>query len=262
MILDDIIPGTLLEIYIQRDGFNYKVISKIELVDGDTIAVSPIASKMRMFRFMNTDVVDVVYHTDDKTWKWTNVKPEIVVDEEGNKLHGFIVGKEAEVLNRRSTYRLEMNRSMTMKYLVKEEDIFLNESGLYTDSNPDRVIDEALRLLDTTKFRWEECDCFLKDVSEGGAALQSDTELKKGDEVWFEFPSPEGTVVCKAVVVRVKKDIHGYYDNHYGCSFTEISKNFTRFLFAQQRRELSARRGKENVRGDEDFSYGYEDEEN
>lgn len=243
MNLEELIIGTLIEIYIRRDGFNYKVVSKIENISGNMIAVSPIASSTRFFRFLKDDVVDLVYRKDEKMWKWQNVIPELIVDDSGSKLHGFIVGGDAESFNRRSTYRLSMDRVMTMKYLVQDQENFDNK--LVYNKTPELVIDDAIRLLGGERFHWVDCKCFLKDLSEGGAAIQSDEKLKKGDEITFEIPSEVGMVVCKAVVVRSRRETNGYYDFSYGCSFIETSRNFTRFFYETQRRQLQRMRDSE-----------------
>ncbi|MBO4415938.1 MAG: hypothetical protein J5824_08175, partial [Lachnospiraceae bacterium] len=89
MDLSQVKPGSLLEIYIRRDGYNYRVISKIEYVDENCIGVSPIASRTRLFEFLDTDTVDIVCKQDDNSWKWADVKPGLLTLDDGTKLHSF-----------------------------------------------------------------------------------------------------------------------------------------------------------------------------
>ncbi|MBP5330849.1 MAG: hypothetical protein J6Y89_03250, partial [Lachnospiraceae bacterium] len=116
MDLSEVKPGSLLEIYIRRDGYNYRVISKVEYVDDEKIGVSPIASRTQLFRFLDTDVVDIVCKQDNNSWKWAGVKPGLMTLDDGTKLHCFTPPGQAETFNRRTTYRLEINREIMISY--------------------------------------------------------------------------------------------------------------------------------------------------
>lgn len=235
MTLSEITIGSLLEIYIRRDGYNYKVISKIEYTDEKRIGVTPIASRRMLFRFRQTDMIDIVYRSEDKIWKWNRVKAGIATMPDGTKLHFFEPSAPAEKFNRRTTYRLSVGREIDMRYEVIDE---MPESAS-APRTPELSLDNALKTV-TARYREIQCRAYLKDISEGGAAVSTDVILRKGDIVIFEVTDGKTTVKLRAVVVRVRLDDEkSYFKHHYGLSFVETGDNFVPFLFEQQRKRLA-----------------------
>lgn len=236
MNISDIKIGTLLEIYIRRDGYNYKVISKIEYVDDERIGVTPIASRTRLFRFKDSDVVDIVYRLDNTSWRWERVRAGIATLKDGTKLHVFVPSKKAEVYNRRMTYRLVLNTPITLTYeVISFKSLPEDKSYLRT---PELTLDATLNEISE---RYKECTCeaVLKDISEGGAAICTDTQLNKGDIASFELPFGEETVKCRLLVIRSMPNTAGSPKYSYGLSFIETSSNFVQYFFTKQRQMLS-----------------------
>ena len=210
MDLSQVKLGSLLEIYIRRDGYNYRVVSKIEYIDDNCIAVSPIASRTQLFQFLNTDVVDIVCKQDQDSWKWANVKPGLLTLEDGTKLHSFTPTRDAEAFNRRTTFRLSINKEVIISY---EKPLFDKE--MEAASTEKMSIDE---MIDHISERYCELTAraFLKDISEGGAAISTDTVLKKGDIISFEFELAFELVKFRAIVVRIKNtNGRDYFANTY-----------------------------------------------
>ena len=87
---------------------------------------------------------------------------------------------------------------------------------------------------------YEEVECrgYLKDLSEGGASVETDVKLEKGVFVSFEIDSELGPVQLRGVIIRVREDKHGYFDYTYGVSFVETSKNYMQYFYLQQRKQL------------------------
>ncbi len=143
MNVSDMKIGTLLEIYIRRDGYNYKVVSKVEYVDEQRVGVTPIASRTRLFRFKSSDVVDIVYRVDDKSWRWTKVKAGIATLKDGSKLHVFVPENPAEAYNKRTSYRLPMSRDIMMTYEVMQvpdiDDAEKAKNGKTPELAPDKT---------------------------------------------------------------------------------------------------------------------------
>lgn len=239
MTISEIRLGSLLEIYIKRDGYNYKVISKIEYVDEEKIGVTPIASRTKLFRFRDGDVVDIVYRLDDKSWKWANVRAGVATMEDGTKLHVFIPVREAEIFNRRTTYRLPMNREIELTYEVVDERVLLSlpEERKKTKT-PELDLDATLNEINTIFLEYT-VKAYLLDMSEGGASVSMDVELKKGDIVSFSLPFGEQQVVCRALVVRTAQTEKGPRKHNYGLSFIETSNNYVAYFFTEQRKMLS-----------------------
>ena len=239
MNISELKVGTLLEIYIRRDGYNYKVVSKIEYVDEERVGVTPIASRMRLFRFKDSDIVDIVYRTDIRSWKWSHVRAGIATLKDGTKLHIFVPKGESEVFNRRTTYRLPMGMEIDISYEVVDNTTL--PSDTQRRKTPELLLDETLNEI-SERYREYTCRAFLKDLSEGGAAIASNTELKKGDIVSFELPFGQEHVSCRAVVVRVTPGHDAAYSFGYGLNYIETSSNYVPYFYAEQRHMLSENR--------------------
>lgn len=237
MNISEIKEGTLLEIYIRRDGYNYKVVSKVEYVDDMRVGVTPIASRTRLFKFKASDVVDIVYRVDDKSWKWSKVRAGAATLKDGTKLHVFIPEAPSEVFNRRTTYRLPMGEEITLRYEVLET-ADSSRSRSNANRTPELSLDAMLMEI-SESYREYTCRAVLKDLSEGGASVFSEVELKKGDIVNFELKYGDDPVICRALVVRVKRPEHTGEMFNYGLSYIETSNNYTSYFFAEQRRMLS-----------------------
>lgn len=237
MNISEMKEGTLLEIYIRRDGYNYKVVSKIEYVDDTRVGVTPIASRTRLFKFKSTDVVDIVYRVEDKSWKWSKVHAGSATLKDGTRLHVFIPEAPSEVFNRRTTYRLPMGEEIVLKYEVLEKSDDAHKRHM-ADLTPELAFDAMLAEI-SESYREYVCRAVLKDLSEGGASVYTDVELKKGDIVSFELKYGEDPVECRALVVRVRKPEHDGEMYNYGLSYIETSSNYTSYFFAEQRRMLS-----------------------
>ena len=239
MNISDMKIGTLLEIYIRRDGYNYKVVSKVEYVDEERVGVSPIASRTKLFRFKNSDVVDIVYRIDEKSWKWSRVKAGIATLKDGSKLHVFVPETPAESYNKRTSYRLPMSRDIMMSYEVLYFEDRGPEERAKNRKTPELAIDKTLSEI-SESFREVTCKAYLRDISEGGAAIYANVDLKKGDIVNFELPNGDETVKCRALVIRkTAGDERSQYAYGYGLSYIETSSNYVYYFFSEQRKMLS-----------------------
>ena len=234
MRLADIQIGSLIEILITRGGSEYKTHSKVEYCDEKYTGVSPIASVHGLFRFTEDDEVDIVYHEGERYWKWSHVKAGIARRKDGSRLHVFSSEDEGESFNRRTQFRFEIGEVINMKYeVLKTQD---NEPAL-DKRTPEVNIDNVFLMLDE-QYEEIECKGYLKDLSEGGASIESDVKLSKGVFVSFKIDSEVGPVFLRGVILRVIEDKHGYYDYTYGVSFVETSKNYMRYFYMQQRKQL------------------------
>lgn len=234
--------GKPIEIYINRDGYHYRVVSKIEDVTEDRICVTLIASRTRVFEFEPTDTVDIVYREDDRMWKWKNVAGSVVMlDDE--RFHAFTTKEEGESYNRRNAYRVYIGEKLILHYLVHDVkrlkdiadmDALHSQTVFNYDSGADVLKEDC--------FRYVDCDAFIKDISEVGAGIYANQKLEKGDEVTFEFDSDFGMISCKAAVVRRLDSYQSSFMYYYGCRFSETSRNLSKYIYEKQREQLKKSR--------------------
>jgi len=234
MRLQEIEIGSLVEIQILKGGAEYKTVSKVEYRDDMYIGVSPIASVHGLFRFTEEDLVDIIYHEGDKYWKWNRVRAGIARRRDGSRLHVFSSTEEGSGFNRRTQFRFEIGEVIPMRYEVLKDN--KNEPEL-NEKTPGANIDNVFLMLNE-QYEEIECKGYLKDLSEGGASIESDVKLSRGVFVSFTIESEVGPVFLRGVILRVIEDKHGYFDYTYGVSFVETSKNYMRYFYLQQRKQL------------------------
>ena len=233
MKLSDIKIGSVIEILITRGGSEYKTNSKVEYCDERFTGVSPIASVHGLFRFTEEDIVDIIYHEGDRYWKWEHVKAGVARRRDGSRLHVFSSGEDGSGFNRRTQFRFEIGEVINMRYEVLKND----KDQELNDMTPVSNLDSMFLMLDE-QYEEIECKGYLKDLSEGGASVESDVKLSKGVFVSFKIDSEVGPVFLRGVILRVIEDKHGYFDYTYGVSFVETSKNYMRYFYLQQRKLL------------------------
>ncbi len=238
MLLSEVRLGRPLEIYITRDEYHYRILSRIEYAEEGCVCVTLIASGKRIFQFLDTDIVDIVYQEQDRMWKWSNVKGAVVTVE-GDKLHGFFSSDQGQNYNRRNAFRLYYGKEINIHYLVRDDIQLKNmqtESALSSqrvynyDKNTDGIREECFRLVD--------CRAFLRDISESGVGVFTNERFLPEDEFTFTLDSDFGPIECKAMVIRMKDNTNGSFKHYYGCKFIETSRNLTKYLYEQQRLQL------------------------
>lgn len=220
MLVGETKVGKQIEIFINRDGYHYRVVSKIEEASEGRICISLIASSKRVFQFLDTDVIDLVYRNEDRMWKWDNVKGGIT-ELDGEQFHCLMTTEQGESYNRRNAYRVSVNETIELFHKILEQGSFQEMEECY---------------------RMKSCAAMLRDISEVGVGFYTDELIDIQDEIAFHLSTEVGEIKCEAVVVRFFESRHGNYRYYYGCRFTETSKTLTRYIYEMQRLELQRTR--------------------
>ncbi len=74
MLLENIALGKTMEIYVDRDGYRYRLVSKVEKTGVKKICLTAIMAGGRAFKFRPEDKIRLVYRSEDQMWEWLNVK--------------------------------------------------------------------------------------------------------------------------------------------------------------------------------------------
>lgn len=224
MLIKEMLLGRKLEILVDREGYNYRLISKIEGTMDGVVAVSAIATKGRMFHFEEGDDVTIVYRGEERMWKWEHVKPGLA-RLEGETVHTFSSREQGQVYNRRESFRVSIGENLLMYRVF----ITQNEEG-------------------ETEEKLKSFEGLLADLSVSGAGIYTDEELELDAVMGFDMPTHMGIMTCRGKIVR-KTDVYDKpFRNFYGCEFTKVRKELERYLFERQRLMLQKERGGENVR--------------
>ena len=227
MQIKEMILGRKLEILVDREGYTYRLVSKVEGTAEGSVAVSSIVAKGRMFHFEDTDDVTIIYRGEERMWKWEHVKTGLA-RLEGETVHTFSSREPGQVYNRRESFRVPIGESLLMYRVITEK---TEEDG------------EEKEVEKTIPF-----EGLLADLSVNGAGVYTDEELEMDSIIGFDMPTHLGIMSCRGKVVR-RMDVYDKpFRNFYGCEFTKIRKELERYLFERQRLMLQKQRGGENVR--------------
>ena len=228
MLIKDMQVGKTLEILIDREGYHYRFVSKIEGVTTNSVAVSLIATAKRSFHFEETDDVTIVYR-GDRMWKWEHVKAGIAMLE-GYPVHTFMSNKEGVTYNRREAYRVPIGESMLMRRLEKQK-----------NENPESEDEEEFV---EKEFPFE---ALLSDLSTSGAGLYTNEELDAGAKITFDLATNIGIISCTGNVIRESSVYDRPFKHFYGCEFSVVKNALERYLVERQRLILQKERGNESV---------------
>lgn len=229
--MENMKPGKPLELYVNRSGYRYRLLSKVEASGFGKVYITLIASGSRIFHFSSTDHVELIYKDGERMWKWADVKGS-VAELEGEKVHCLESVKEGESYNRREAFRVRLGVEHTITKLIPREKE--EEESSEKDMNTD-ILDED--------YEFITLPCVIKDLSETGVGIYTNDKMDIGTLLELRIPTKEGVLKMSGSVVRTESGEFGKYREFYGCSFSRVDRHLKKYLFALQRKQLRKERG-------------------
>ncbi len=230
MRLENLKVGRGLEIYVTRAGYRYRLVSTIESTTPGKVYITLIASASKVFRFLDTDEVDIVYRDETRIIQWDKVKGSIeTVDK--TQMHCFTSNKEGISFNRRESFRVDIGDEIVLYRFHHKEAI---------EKTEEIQMDDYGNEVGTVTV--EEFEGLLKDVSENGCGFYTNQLLNIGDEIGFPLFTSFGSMYFKCEVVRHMERRNEKFMEFYGCRFLRSDKNLGKYLFALQRERLQKQR--------------------
>lgn len=244
MLLEKIALGKTLDIYVDREGYRYRLVSKVEDATARRICVSLIAANGRVFQFHPEDDIRIVWRNGEQMWEWPKVKAGIAkLDDE--PVHFFEITNPGKSFNRRNAYRVSVNEEIdlgfyTMPGLGKK----LSEKPVETK----KLEDGNIQIIELNVHP-ERVRGFIKDVSETGIGIYSNHEFNIEDSLFFDIPSPYGMLGVRAEIIRKDelRSITHKYSNYYGCIFVQTDKRLLRYIYDIQREMLKKQKKQQEL---------------
>lgn len=227
MRLKELKLGKSIELYVTRDKYKLRLVSKIEDVASDHIAITAIRGHGRIFQFVETDQIEFIYKDEQRLWRFVKLKavPEQL---DGEIVHCLYGNSEGESFNRRNAYRVYLGEEIRFDYVkAGHEAVLYDKEEFEEEKHP---------------YLFRRNDGIVKDLSETGAGIYSNEILEKHDVLSFSLLTNLGRIDCKGEVVRTCKESHGMYRNYYGVSFTQVSNSIAKYIFVLQRQQLQKAR--------------------
>lgn len=242
MLLENIPLGKTLEIFVEREDYRYRLVSKVEDTNEFRVCVTAISSSGRFFEFLPEDHIRIVYRDQNFMWEWDKVRAGLA-KLEGFPVHYFQIVDKGRTFNRRNAYRVKLLQDVVLGYYR-----IPGRSGRYFDIPKIPADLFASREEEEVWIRKASRSVYvkamIKDVSENGIGLYSDEKFRVGDGFFFNIPSPYGNLPVKASVVRKNnmKSIESRFDYYYGCILAKSNRKLLHYIYDLQREYLRKQR--------------------
>lgn len=194
-----------VELEIIMNGNKTTLLSGIEQIVGTTVLLTPIQINGKVVGFPPTCVVNLLYVGEKQVFCWKNIKLKAVRYEK-NVYHSAELVGDAEILNRRGSYRVYVGEQMLLT--------------AFSANGP------------------KTYKVILKDISESGMAFFSKEEFDVGRTVRLNFSVKKGAEIpLSSQVIRVQ-EFENRQDKLYGCKFVEKNNRLISILMhLQQERQ-------------------------
>lgn len=263
MLLENIALGKTLEVYVDRDGYRYRLVSKVEKTGVKRVCLTAIMAGGRAFKFRPEDNIRLVYRSEDQMWEWLNVKAGLgKLDDE--PVHYFEIVNKGQSFNRRQAYRVTIDADVDIVFyqvpgnrqrlsyapLVKEEyEALVDVNGVELEREEDSrsgkiFIEKRLRMVPMKEAVEKKVRGFVHDISETGMGFYSNELLEKDNSFYTRIPSDYGPLLVRCVVVRVDDQVKGNrkYRYYYGCIYEESDQKLIRYIYDIQRKQIQKQR--------------------
>jgi hypothetical protein len=263
VLLENIALGKTLEVYVDRDGYRYRLVSKVEKTGVKRVCLTAIMAGGRAFKFRPEDNIRLVYRSEDQMWEWLNVKAGLgKLDDE--PVHYFEIVNKGQSFNRRQAYRVAIDADVDIVFyqvpgnrqrlsyapLVKEEyEALVDVNGVELEREEDSrsgkiFIEKRLRMVPMKEAVEKKARGFVHDISETGMGFYSNELLEKDNRFYTRIPSDYGPLLVRCVVVRVDDQVKGNrkYRYYYGCIYEESDQKLIRYIYDIQRKQIQKQR--------------------
>lgn len=243
MLLENIPLGKRLEIFVDRDDFRYRLVSKVEDVNAFRVCVTAITSGGRYFQFRSSDRIRLVYRDDEIMWEWDFVRAGLA--KLGTMpVHYLQIKDKGKSFNRRGAYRLKiLEDTVVQYYVIRGESNTVAEAPEISVDDIDHMSQEQKDIImDMITPREEKC--MIKDISESGMGLYSNKLFEVGDQMSLEVETTYGPLPIRASVVRAVDIEEKEIDFKYmiGCELTQADQRLIRYIYDLQRKLLSRKK--------------------
>ncbi len=265
MLLENIMLGKTLEIYVDREGYRYRLVSKVEQTGVRRICVTAIRAGGKAFLFKPGDDIRLVYRDEEQMWEWMHVKAGMA-KLEGEPVHYFDIVNKGRSFNRRNAYRVRVGEDVEISYYIlpedgkktavmpmteEEYDVIVRGRGVETEATKEEIergahTEKRMRIVPMPGLVVTRADVHIKDISETGMGIFSNKRLDIGDNFSLEIPSSYGKLKTRATVIRMDdlESTNNKYRYYYGCIYTESDKRLIRYIFDIQRKTIKKQREK------------------
>lgn len=238
MLLENIAMGKTLEIYVEREDYRYRLVSKVEDTNARRVCVTAIASNGRFFQFRPEDRIRLVYRDAEVIWEWDHVKAGLAKID-NVPVHYFQIVDKGKTFNRRNAYRVQLLEELLLRfYIIPGQKKCLSEVPRPPKDNnftPDEIEEWLAQFKHPQSVKG-----MVKDVSENGIGIYTDHDFAISDEMFLSLPSDYGDLEIRAEVIRKMelKSSSGRFQFYYGCVLIQSDKRLLRYIYDLQREKL------------------------
>lgn len=214
MNLGDLEIGHSIELEVSSKNEKTSMTSSVEVILDSSALLSPIRIDGKIVGFPPHCVVDILYLDSDHAYIWHDVTVKAVIYK-NTAYHSVELVGDAEVINRRSAYRVYIGERMPIT--------------TFTNEGP------------------KNFEVLVKDISETGFAFFSTETLDIGRVVRLNLPVNEGYLKLSSQIIR-KQTFEERTDVIYGCRFAERNRILSAHLMSLQQTRQKNKLGNGNSR--------------
>lgn len=194
-----------IELEIIMNGKKTTLLSSVEHLVGTNVLLTPIQINGKVVGFPPNCVVNLLYVGEKQVFCWKNIKLKAVRYEK-NVYHSAELVGDAEVLNRRGSYRVYIGQQMMLT--------------AFSSKGP------------------KTYSVHVKDISETGMAFFSKEEFDVGRTVRLNFSVKQGQEIPLSSQIIRTQEFENRQDRLYGCKFVEKNNRLIGILMhLQQERQ-------------------------
>lgn len=264
MLLENISLGKTLEIYVDREGYRYRLVSKVEKTSVRRVCVTAITTAGgRAFLFHPEDKIRLVYRDEDQIWEWYKVTAGLA-KLEGEPVHYFDISNKGRSFNRRQAYRVNIDEDVEFGYfqvpgsqtrsafvpLVQEEyEAIVDDNGVELekpaeDKTGTLMMEKRIRMVPMEEAVEKRVRGHIRDISETGMGIFSNERMDIGDSFYVKIPSSYGPLMTRCDIIRTDdmESANRKYRYYYGCVYTESDQKLLKYIFEIQRKHIQKQR--------------------
>lgn len=197
-----------VELEVIMNGKKTTLLSAVEQIVGNIVLLTPIQMNGKVVGFPPTCVVNFLYVGENQVFCWKNIKLKAVRYDK-NVYHSAELVGDAEVMNRRGSYRVYIGQQMMLT--------------AFSARGP------------------QNYPVHLKDISESGMAYFSKEEFDVGRTIRLHLSVKQGMELqLSAQIIRVQ-EFENRQDRLYGCKFIEKNSRLVSFLMHIQQEKQRER---------------------
>lgn len=202
MNINDFNSGQIVQLDIKMDSISGSFDAKVALVYKSLLLLEPIYVDGKLVGFPEEAYVNLMYTEQSIFHVWKNINIKTIIFKNHHYHAAELIG-DAEIVNRRNTFRVYIGEEMPVTYFTEEGTRSIN--------------------------------ALIKDISETGFAFITTEEFSIDRTVRLNIPQPDRSHLHLSAKIVRSVEMEDGLRTLYGCHFIERNQKLSTYLMKVQR---------------------------